>query len=87
MNYINITIEYIYLYNEGFLRFASENYNFSLANMNNKFVYLTNIYINSKNKKKYIYPQNISNIENSNLWNLETFHKYCERKNIDYNKI
>ena len=54
--------------------------------MNNKFVYLTNIYINNK-KKIYIYPQNISDIENSNLWNLETFHKYCERKNIDYNKI
>ena len=45
----------LYLYNEGFLRLASENYNFSLSNMNNKFVYLTNIYINSKNKKKYIY--------------------------------
>lgn len=43
--------------------------------------------INKQNKNKYIYPKNMSNLENSNLWNFEAFQKYCLRNNIDYNKI
>lgn len=48
---------------------------------------LTNIHINILNKKKYKYPQNSTKIEDTNLWNFETYKKYLERKNIKYNKI
>ena len=29
----------------------------------------------------------MTNLEDSNLWNLNTFEKYCTKKGIDYNKI
>jgi hypothetical protein len=34
---------------------------------------LTNIHINILNKKKYKYPQNTTNIEDTNLWNFEAY--------------
>ena len=77
----------IYLYNEGLVRIASEKYNFSLSILQNEYAFLTNLYVNQKNKNKFIYPQNLSNQEDSNLWNLETFQKYCSRNNINYNKL
>jgi hypothetical protein len=77
----------LYLYNEGMLRLATEKFTFSISDLQNKYALLTNIFINRQNKDKYIYPQNISNIEDSNLWNFETFQKYCENNNIDFNKI
>ena len=77
----------LYLYNEGMLRLATEKFTFSISDLQNKYALLTNIFINRQNKDKYIYPQNISNIEDSNLWNFETFGKYCENNNIDFNKI
>ena len=76
------------MYNEGFVRLATEKYNISLSNnKSNKYIFLTNIHVNKKNKNKYIYPQNHPNMEESNLWNLEIFQKYCERNNINYEKI
>ena len=77
----------LYLYNEGFVRLASEKYNLSVSFNQNDFAILTNIFINMKNKNSYKYPINISNIEESNLWNFETFQKYCENNDINYNKI
>ena len=50
----------IYLYNEGFVRLASEKFDYK--KLNNKFAFLTNLHIGRLNKK-FIYPQNISNIE------------------------
>ena len=77
----------LYLYNEGLVRIASEKYNFSKSMLKNKYAILTNLYLNIKNKKKFIYPQNLSNLEESNLWNLETFQNYCKRNSINYDKI
>lgn len=78
----------LYLYNEGLVRLASEKYNFSSVSIHqNKFIFLTNLYVNIKNKNKFIYPQNLTNMEASNLWNLETFQNYCARNNIQYNKL
>lgn len=77
----------LYLYNEGLVRLASELYNISDLSIKNNFVFITNLHINIKNKNKFIYPKNLSNLEDSNLWNLETFQKYCERNNINYTKI
>ena len=75
----------IYLYDEGLVRVASEKYD--PKNIDNEFSYLTNLYINRRNKKKFIYPQNLKNIEDSNLWNLAAFKRYCKRNNINYDKL
>ena len=77
----------LYLYNEGLVRLASEKYNFSVSDPHNKYSFLTNLFINKKNKKKFIYPKNMKNMEDSNLWNLDTFQKYCARNNINYEKL
>ena len=77
----------LYLYNEGLVRLASEKYNFSVSDPHNKYSFLTNLFINKKNKKKFIYPKNMKNMEDSNLWNLDTFQKYCSRNNINYEKL
>lgn len=75
----------IYLYDEGLVRVASEKYD--PKKIDNEFSFLTNLYINRKNKKKFIYPKNLSNIEDSNLWNLAAFKRYCKRNNINYDKL
>ena len=77
----------LYLYNEGLVRLASEKYNFNISDPQNKYAYLTNLFINKKNANKFIYPKNLPNMEDSNLWNLETFQKYCARNNINYDKL
>ena len=77
----------LYLYNEGLVRLASEKHNFSASFHQNKFAFITNLHLNIKNKKKFIYPKNLSNIENSNLWNLETFQNFCSKNNINYDKL
>ena len=74
----------LYMYDEGFLRIATEKFNLSV---NNKFSYLTNIYVNRNNTKKYKYPLNENEIEESNLWNLEMYEKYCKINGLDYNKL
>ena len=74
----------LYLYNEGMVRFATEKYNFSESNINNKFMHLTNININNK---IYKIPTNLTDIEESNLWNFDTFRKYCIRTNINFDRI
>ena len=75
----------IYLYDEGLVRVASEKYD--PKKIDNEFSFLTNLYINRRNKKKFIYPQNLANIEDSNLWNLAAFQRYCKRNNINYDKL
>jgi len=75
----------IYLYDEGLVRVASEKYD--PKKIDNEFSFLTNLYINRRNKKKFIYPKNLTNIEDSNLWNLAAFQRYCKRNNIDYDKL
>lgn len=74
----------LYLYDEGLARLATEKYNFN--DQTNKFASLTNMHINIKNKK-FIYPQNNSNIEDSHFWNLETLRKYFTKNNINYDKV
>jgi hypothetical protein len=75
----------IYLYNEGLVRVATEKYDYN--NQSNVYSFLTNLYLNKRNKKKFIYPKNMANIEESNLWNLEAFEKYCLRNGLNYNKM
>ena len=75
----------LYLYNEGFIKISTEKYDYN--NFDNKFSFITNMALNKKNKKKYIYPKNMKNIEDSNIWNLSMLKKYFVRKGLDYNKL
>lgn len=75
----------LYLYNEGLVRLSSEKYEYN--NLTNLYSYLTNLAINIKNKKKFIYPKDIRKIENSNLWNLDVFQNYCEKNGYNYTEI
>ena len=75
----------LYLYNEGLVRVATELYDRN--NQTNEFSFITNLYLNIKNMKKFVYPKNINNIEDSILWNLEAFEKYCLRNGLNYNKM
>ena len=70
---------------EGLIRVASEKYDPN--NLNNKFSFLTNLNLNKKNKNKFLYPKNLENIEDSNLWNFDAFQKYCIRNNLNYTKM
>ena len=72
----------LYIYDEGFVRIATEKYSLTSKN---KYSFLTNIYVNKQNMAKYKYPLKDSEIETSNLWNLEIFEKYCKSKGINYN--
>lgn len=75
----------IYLYNEGLVRLATESFDYN--NIDNKFAFLTNLHINKENKNKFIYPVNISDIENSHFWNFKTLKKFYLRKGINFNNI
>ena len=75
----------LYLYNEGFVRLCSEKYDYN--HLNNSFSFITNIALNMRNKKHYKYPQNLTKIEDGNLWNLDTYQNYCEKNGLNYTKI
>lgn len=75
----------LYLYNEGLVRISSQKYEYD--NLTKLSSYLTNLAVNIKNKKKYIYPQNTSKIEDSNLWNFDVFQNYCEKNDLNFTEI
>ena len=75
----------IYFYREGLVRIAAKNYTLEENSIHNRFVYLTNIGVNSQSKD-FIVP-NLTNIENANVWNLETYSNHLRKINIDYIKI
>ena len=65
----------IYLYHEGLVRFATENYNLNEKDLNNRYIHLTNVYINKLNRKKY-HKSEDKNSEKYSKWNFETYFKY-----------
>ena len=68
----------IYLYNEGLVRFASENYNIDKRNLKNSFIHLTNVAIN----KKYRSDGKVTK------WSLTTLINYLKKtEQIDFNII
>ena len=75
----------IYFYNEGLVRIATEKFTLNISNIKNKFVHLTNVYINKLNKN-YIFPSN-SIDEESNIWNIFMYEKYLKKNNIEWNNI
>ena len=76
----------IYLYKEGMVRFATEEYTINKSHLNESYIHLTNVHINQKNKKDYKKANNADTDEGSK-WSLTFYENYCKENNIDYNYI
>lgn len=75
----------IYLYTDFLVRIASEDFSLNEETIGNKFIHLTNTDIN-KYHKNYKKPKSY-NDENANEWNLQTYIKYLNKKNVNYKLI
>lgn len=76
----------VYLYEEGLVRFASQEYNTDASNLSNKFQHLTNYSIN-KNNKDFDNKVNDNNELTGSKWSLAALRKYFEQNNMDYNAL
>ena len=75
----------IYLYKEGIIRRAAEEYKLDIKSLDNKYSHITNTAINQYNKN-YKNPKNELD-EKANEWNFKTYRRYLKRNNIDVNLI
>ena len=75
----------IYIYKQGLVRIASQEYNLDLNKLNSKFIHLTNTVVNKENKD-YIFNDSI-NSQLGNKWSLKAYQNYCEKMGIDFNSI
>jgi hypothetical protein len=71
----------IYIYNEGLVRFASEEYNPQNIK-SNKFAHLTNYSINKKSEK-FVQNQNAEIGDEGHKWSLTALNKHLEQLGID----
>ena len=75
----------LYFYKEGFVRIASEKFSIDKKSIKNKFIHLTNICINNKNKN-YINP-NTTKDKNSNIWNILMYKSFLKNFNVEWEDI
>jgi len=73
----------IYIYQEGLVRFASEEY--KDTDFDNKFIHLTNYSINKKNEK-FVQGNNFQS-EESNKWSFTLLTKHLEAVGVDVNLL
>ncbi len=73
----------IYVYNEGIVRIAVEQYDLNINDLDNLYKHLTNVAINKKNKK---FIENDDN-ENSNIWSLSMLKQHMSEKGINFDEI
>ena len=76
----------VYLYKEGMVRFATDEYILDKNHLSDKYSHLTNVNINQKNKKDYKKATNADTQEGSK-WSLQVYEDYCNNNNIDYMNI
>ena len=81
----NINPLIIYIYNDGLVRVATENYILSLETLKNLYIHLTNTSLNDKSKKFII--NNDPEAEKGNTWTLHTLKNKFKRENHDFNII
>lgn len=72
----------IYIYQEGLVRFASEEYRMNEGNKGNKFSHLTNYSINKKNER-FVFNETAENDDVGNKWSLSAFCKHLEACGVD----
>ena len=75
----------IYFYKEGLVRIAAEKFSLNENSFTNKFIHLTGININIKNKN-FISPNNTKD-ENANVWNILMYQKFLRKYNINWADI
>ena len=75
----------IYVYNEGLVRFASEQYDVSLGK-GAKYAHLTNYSINKKNEK-YINNASPELDDCGHKWSLQALTRHLEQIGIDMNLL
>jgi tubulin polyglutamylase TTLL5 len=71
----------VYIYNEGLVRFASEEYDASNIKTN-KYAHLTNYSINKKNEK-YVPNNNAEQGDEGHKWSLTALSKHLEQLGVD----
>ena len=76
----------VYLYKEGMVRFATNEYFLDKNHLSDKYSHLTNVNINKKNEKDYKKSTNADTQEGSK-WSLQVYEDYCNNNNIDYKYI
>jgi len=77
----------MYLYDDGLVRFCSEEYSLSLdeEKLNNRFIHLTNYAVNKENDK---YQKNDdASKEMGSKWSIKTLKKYFRENKMDWNKV
>ena len=76
----------LYLYQEGMVRFATEEYTLDKDHITELYRHLTNVAVNEKNKEEYKKAVDADSEEGSK-WSLQVYEHYCKENNIDYNYI
>ena len=76
----------LYLYKEGIIRFATEEYSLDINKIDESFIFLTNVYTNEKNENKYKKPKN-PDTEEGSKWSLKAYKNYCLKNGINFDEI
>ena len=76
----------IYLYTEGLVHFASEEYSTNIKDLNQAYRHLTNISLNKKNKKSFVLADD-ADTEVGNRWSFTAYKEYCSWNNVDFDYI
>ena len=75
----------MYLYKEGMIRFATEDYSLDMKDIKDIYRHLTNISLNKKNKA--FVKANDADTEEGSKWSLQVYEHYCKENGIDYKHI
>ena len=76
----------LYLYKEGMIRFATEEYTLDKDHITELYRHLTNVAVNEKNKEEYKKAVDADSDEGSK-WSLQVYENYCKENGINYNHI
>ena len=76
----------MYMYTEGLVRFASEEYSTDIKDLKENYRHLTNISLNKKNLKSFVTATDVDT-EEGNRWSFQAYKEYCKRNNIDFDYI
>ena len=75
----------LYIYEDGLVRFATEEFSLNEEHLKDKFRHLTNYSVN-KNSEKFEYNESPGEFY-GHKWSMKTFWKYLEMKGIDWQRV
>ena len=76
----------IYLYKEGIIRFATEEYSLDINKIDDSFIFLTNVAHNKNNINNYKKPIN-ADTEEGSKWSFQVYKNYCKKNGINFDSI